>query len=453
MQSTSKSKSNHVNRAKITRTAGAASLSCAVLFGMLSVSTASSAFAAEAKVNLGSSLSYSVLAGETVTNTGQSIIAADLGTSPGTSVTGFPPGIVAGSIHAADEHAALAQNDLLKAYDDAETRDPTEILDDELVGRTLPGGVYKATSSLDLNGTLTLDGEGNPDSVWVFQVDSALTTGSSSNIQLVNGASSCNVFWQVGSSATLGSSSYFAGSILANTSVTVNTDAIVEGRALARTGAVTLDNNLFLAPDCGDTTPEEGEEPVPLPEPDPETPVEPGPVTPVDPPVEPEPVEPPVDDEPVTPPVDDAPVTPPVDDAPVTPPVDENPGTPPVDETPVDNGTGDEPTDPSDDTPVTNPDEETTPVVVPDAPDFVVPDEDLVTENPSESDVLVGPDANTETDVTYDENGVEITDMDELPETGSTSTGIFAGAGAAFALAGGILLFLNSRSTRSVFQK
>lgn len=237
------------------RAVGVSALSCAVLFGILTVSTAQSAFAAEAKVDLGASETYSVLAGQTVTNTGSSVLSNDLGVSPGTAITGFPPGLVLGSTHAADANASLAQSDLVKAYDDAASRAPTEVVSGDLVGRTLVGGVYKSDSSLDLNGTVTLDAQGDSSTVWIFQVGSALTTGSASNVALVNGASACNVYWQVGSSATLGTASSFKGSILALTSISVTTDATVEGRTLARNGAVTLDNNVFVNPVCAAAVP------------------------------------------------------------------------------------------------------------------------------------------------------------------------------------------------------
>lgn len=239
------------------RVAGASALSCSVLLGMSAVSGVPAAFAAEAEVGLGTSGSYSVLGGQSVTNTGNSILAQDLGVNPGTSITGFPPGLVLGTTHAADAQAVLAQSDLVKAYDDAASRTPTARVMGDLAGMTLVSGVYVANETLELNGTLTLDGQGDPNAVWIFQVGSALTTASASSIELVNGAQACNVYWQVGSSATLGTASDFKGSVLALTSVTVTNEATVEGRVLARNGSVTLDDNTFTSPECTTGSPTE----------------------------------------------------------------------------------------------------------------------------------------------------------------------------------------------------
>lgn len=240
---------------RMKRSAGITTLSCAALLGILTLSIAPNAFAAEAQVNLGTAESYSVLGGQAVTNTGGTFLQGDLGVSPGTSVTGFSPGQVLGKTHINDANANLAQSDLTKAYDDAASRAPTEIISGDLVGKTLVSGVYKSDSTLDLNGTVTLDAQGDPSAVWIFQVGSALTTGSSSYVELTNGASACNIYWQVGSSATIGTGSDFKGSILALTSISVTTNSVVEGRALARNGAVTLDSNVFMNPICPDPTP------------------------------------------------------------------------------------------------------------------------------------------------------------------------------------------------------
>ncbi|WP_374202862.1 ice-binding family protein [Saccharothrix sp. S26] len=147
--------------------------------------------------------------------------------------------------------AAQAQADLTVAYDDAAGRAPTgQALPADLVGLTLVGGVYRASGATELNGTLTLDGQGDPNTVWIFQIPSTLITGSASVVSLINGARACNVFWQVGSSATLGTNSDFVGTIMALTSITVNTGADVQGRALARNGSVTLDDNTFTTDVC-----------------------------------------------------------------------------------------------------------------------------------------------------------------------------------------------------------
>lgn len=213
-----------------------------------------------APVNLGTAGTFSVLAGSTVTNTGPTIVSADpgeggnLGVSPGSAVTGFPPGLVVppGTIHAGDSVAATAQGDLTIAYNDAASRPPDVIFPPvhDLVGQTFTAGVYNGPTSLALSGTVTLDGEGNPDSVFIFQAGSTLVTSASSTVLLTNGAEPCNVFWQVGSSATLGASSTFNGTIMALTSVTVGNSVDVEGRVLARNGAVTLDNDAIHTPDC-----------------------------------------------------------------------------------------------------------------------------------------------------------------------------------------------------------
>ncbi len=215
------------------------------------------AVAATAPVGLGAAGSFAVLAGTTVTNTGPSRISGNLGVSPGTAVTGFPPGIVTGgTIHRADGVAGGAQSDLTTAYNDAAGRSPTANVPAFIgAGQTLAPGVYKASSSLDVGGSLTLDAHGDPNAVWIFQAPSTLTTDSASSVILTNGAQACNVFWQVGSSATLGTNSTFTGTILALTSISVQTVDTITGRALARNGAVTLDDDMITAPSCTTTPP------------------------------------------------------------------------------------------------------------------------------------------------------------------------------------------------------
>jgi hypothetical protein len=222
----------------------------------------SPAAAAVAPVGLGTAGTYSVLGGTTVTNTGPSTLSGDLGVSPGTAITGFPPGTVGGATHAGDAQAAQAQSDLTTGYNDAAGRAATATVSGDLAGQTLSTGVYKSTSSLAVSGTLTLNGQGDPNAVFIFQIGSTLTTASSSTITVINGAQACNVFWQLGSSATLGTTSTFLGTIMALTSITVTTNATVKGRALARNGAVTLDNDTFTTPGCG---------PAPSPTPTPST--------------------------------------------------------------------------------------------------------------------------------------------------------------------------------------
>ena len=223
-----------------------------VIVGLFFATPAASA--APSTVDLGTATSFAVLAGTTVTNTNPSVISGDLGVSPGTAVTGFPPGVVTnGTIHAADAVAAQAQADLTTAYNDAAGRTPpTEVLGD-LTGRTLVAGVYKATSALALNGTVTLDAQNNPNAVFIFQAGSTLITASNSTVNLINGVNPCNVFFQVGSSATLGTNTTFVGSILALTSATVQTGTTVRGRILARNGQVSLDTNTITRPNCSTT--------------------------------------------------------------------------------------------------------------------------------------------------------------------------------------------------------
>jgi len=210
--------------------------------------------AAEAAVGLGTAAEYSVLGGETVTNTGPTTLNRDVGVSPGTAIVGFPPGLTAGAKHEADAHAAQAQAALGIAYDDAASRAPTATVSGDMVGMTLPGGVYKSTSTLAVSGVLTLDAQGDPDAVFIFQIASSLGTASSSSISLVNGAQACNVFWQVGSEATLGTNSTFVGTIMASASISVTTGTSVAGRALARSGQVSLDDNVFTTASCAATT-------------------------------------------------------------------------------------------------------------------------------------------------------------------------------------------------------
>ncbi len=193
---------------------------------------------------------FSVLAGSTVTNTGSTVVSGDVGVSPGTAVTGFPPGLASGAIHKADGAAAQAQSALATGYNDAAGRSGGTSVSGDLVGRTFTAGVYKSTSSLALSGDVTLDAQGKPDAVFIFQIASTLTTGSGSRVVLANGAKACNVFWQVGSSATLGTFSEFKGSIMALTSITITTGVNLEGRALARNGSVTLDSDVITGCTC-----------------------------------------------------------------------------------------------------------------------------------------------------------------------------------------------------------
>jgi len=211
--------------------------------------------AAIAPTILGTAQSFAVLGGATVTNTGPTVITgANLGVSPGSAITGFPPGIVTapGTIHAADAVAAQAQSDVTTAYNTLAGQPCGTNLATELGGKTLTAGVY-CQATAGLTGTLTLDAQGNPSAVFVFKVASTLITASNASVVVINGGSACNVYWQVGSSATLGTNTAFVGNILALTSVTVNTGTTVAGRALARNGTVTLDTNRFTPSACATT--------------------------------------------------------------------------------------------------------------------------------------------------------------------------------------------------------
>jgi hypothetical protein len=224
-----------------------AALAVIILFAtLLAAAGAMASPGAQTAPGLGSAASFAVLGGQTVTNTGPTTIFGDLGVSPGSAITGFPPGIVTGgATHAADAVALQAQNDVTTAYNDlagqACTADETG---QDLGGQTLSPGVYCFSSSAQLTGALTLDAQGNAAAVFIFKIGSTLTTASNSSVSVINGGTACNVFWQVGSSATLGTTTQFAGSILALASITLNTGASVAGRALARNdGAVTMDTN------------------------------------------------------------------------------------------------------------------------------------------------------------------------------------------------------------------
>ena len=226
-----------------------------LILGVSALIAASVTGAQEAPVNLGTTQSFAVLAGAGVTNTGPSIISGDLGTCPTPAITGFPPGtVINGTIHAADAVCLQAQSDLTIAYDDAAGRAPTTTYPgvQDLGGLTLAPGVYKATA-FTITGALTLDAQGDPNAVWIFQAGSTLITAVNSSVILINGAQPCNVFWQVGSSATLGVGSTFVGTVLALTSITANTNATVQGRLMARNGGVTLDSNTVTRPVCAPT--------------------------------------------------------------------------------------------------------------------------------------------------------------------------------------------------------
>ncbi len=234
-----------------TLVAGAAT-SLLVLSGGIGAPAAS---AITAPVNLGVAHTYAVLAHSTITNSGPTVVSGNLGLYPGTAVTGFSPtgaptGIVIDGTEQVTTHTAeLAQTSLTTAYLNAQSAPSTNSVSANLAGQTLVSGVYTAAStSMALTGVLILNGQHDPNSVFIFQAGSTLVTGSGSAVELINGAQACNVFWQVGSSATLGTGSHFVGSVLAMTSVTVTTGVTVTGRVLARAAAVTLTDDKITRP-------------------------------------------------------------------------------------------------------------------------------------------------------------------------------------------------------------
>ncbi len=222
-----------------------------LLAGIVGVAPAT---AAQPEPGLGTAIYFAVLAGTTVTNTGPSHISGNLGVSPGTAVTGFPPGkVVNGVQNSANARAAGAEADLTTAWVDAAGRGPATAVPTNIGGLTLGPGVYNHASGMFLTGTVTLDARNNPAAVFIFQAGSTLITASDSRVRLINGAQPCNVYWQVGSSATLGTDTTFVGTVMALTSVTVQTRTTVNGRILARNGQVSLDTNVIRLPTCNET--------------------------------------------------------------------------------------------------------------------------------------------------------------------------------------------------------
>jgi hypothetical protein len=205
-------------------------------------------------VDLATAANYAVLGASTVTNTGPSTLDGSLGLWPGTSITGFPPGLVLApwTTDTTNAVAQQAQSDLTAAYVNAAGRPVDATTTADLTDLILEPGVYSGPSkgALELTGPLVLDGQNDPDAVFIFQTDSTLITATGSTITLINGAQECNVFWQVGSSATLGSGSVFTGNIMALASITVNNGVTIHGRALARTGQVSLIDDTFVEPTC-----------------------------------------------------------------------------------------------------------------------------------------------------------------------------------------------------------
>jgi hypothetical protein len=248
-------------RASIVRRSGAA-FGALALSGAVLLMFAGTASAAVTVVPLLTDVQYSVLGGQSVTNTGPSVLHLSLGVSSGSSITGFGglgngTVVAPGVIHNNDGPAAQAQLDNTAAYTNAMNRGVTATEPADLTGLTLPGGVYDASShgALLLTGTVTLDGANDPNTVFIFQTNSSLTAQVGSHVALINGAQECNIFWQVGSTATLHTGADFSGNILASTSVVLDGGVTVHGRALAQTGSVTLIDDTFDAPTCATSLP------------------------------------------------------------------------------------------------------------------------------------------------------------------------------------------------------
>ena len=219
------------------------------LAAFLAVVLAGTALAATAP-NLGTAESFAVLAGTTITNTGSTTITGDVGLHPGDAVTGFTDVTLHGAQHIGDAVASSAKDALVGAYNDAAGATPVNQVPTELGGTTLTPGVY-ASATLGLTGVLTLDGGG----VYIFQAGSTLITAPGSSVRLTNGASACDVYWQVGSSATLDTTTSFKGTIMALTSIALNNGVTLEGRALARNGEVTMINDTIDSSSCAAPSP------------------------------------------------------------------------------------------------------------------------------------------------------------------------------------------------------
>jgi len=205
----------------------------------------------QSSIQLGGVSNFAVIAGSSVTNTGATDITGDLGLSPGTSIGGFPPGTLNGTLHINDASANQAKIDLVTAYNDASGRVATDMvtLSGNIGGLTLTPGLYKSTSSLAISsGDVTFDALGNANAVFIIQIASSFTTTPGRKVILSGGAQASNIFWQVSSSATFGTTSVMKGTIIALESITFDTGATLQGRALARNGNVTMDANTFVLP-------------------------------------------------------------------------------------------------------------------------------------------------------------------------------------------------------------
>ena len=229
----------------------------------LMMSTPTKVSGATTPVDLATASTFGILANTTITNTGTSSVGGsaggDIGLYAGSSITGLTTLTISGTVHISDATAITAKDDLSNAYDNAAGRTPFTTIATELGGMTLVPGVYRSTSgTFGITGTLTLDGQNDADAVFIFQMTKTLITASASKIIMTNGARVCNVFWQVGSSATLGTYSYFIGRIMASTSISANTGAVIYGSLHAKTGAVTLQSNKIMNIVCSSSPTDEG---------------------------------------------------------------------------------------------------------------------------------------------------------------------------------------------------
>ena len=200
-------------------------------------------------VNLGTAVNYAVLGGTGVTSTGDTVIHGDLGAGPGGAITGFPFGVDYGVTHAGDAQAVQAQADLAQAYSAAAGRTPRASFSGDQIGATFDSGVYDSAGAVSLTGTMTLDGQNDPNAVFIFQINAALSTAASTTVRLINGAQASNVFWQVNGAVSTGASSSFSGTIMASGAITLGAGASLDGGALSD-GLVTLSDNTITAPDA-----------------------------------------------------------------------------------------------------------------------------------------------------------------------------------------------------------
>jgi len=240
-------------RAPSGKTAGWIAPLAIVAVGVAMVVPTAGANAATAPVGLGTATSFAVLAGSGITNTGTTGIIGDIGTFPTVAETGLGSVTLIGTNQDGDAVTQQAKTDLTTAYNTAAQSGPPTSVATELGGTTLTPGVYNG-NTLQITGTLTLNTGGDPSAVFIFQTPSTLITASDSSVVVLNGGTACNVFWQVGSSATLGTKSGLIGTVLASTSITATTGATVQGRLLAETGAVTLDANTINNQTCAAPT-------------------------------------------------------------------------------------------------------------------------------------------------------------------------------------------------------